>query len=315
MAGCRSLIYGNLAVMQDAGFPVLRALRVATSGMKGKVADGFRAMEKDVSAGDGFVVAMGKYPKVFRQLDVMVIGAGDASGNLADCFKLLSHWYGFCDRIRNTIVSGMMLPLVLLLIVALLDPVPALCFGRISIIHFFFRIIGNLALFSVPAGVIFAVVRFSPRTGFFRMQLDRLTLKMPVLGRAVRQLALSRYCHVFYMLFKGGLPIVQCAQMASEHTGNIVITDMLAGGWRSAAMGNPVSDGFSQKLDEDFIESWRIGEETGELDNVVRRQVEKSSEKAESIFADLGQWIPRLFYWLVSIFIVMSIFKNAVVFL
>lgn len=68
MAGCRSLIYGNLAVMQDAGFPVLRALRVATSGMKGKVADGFRAMEKDVSAGDGFVVAMGSTQRCFVSL-------------------------------------------------------------------------------------------------------------------------------------------------------------------------------------------------------------------------------------------------------
>ena len=313
MAGYRALIYGNLSVMQDAGFPVLRALRVATSGVKGKVADGFRAMEKDVIAGGGFVVAMGKNPKIFCPLDVMVVGAGDVSGNLAECFKLLSHWYGFCDRLRNTIVSGMMLPMLLLHAAALLDPVPALCFGRISVIQFFICVIGNLALFYVPAGVIFAVVRFTPRTGFFRRRLDRFTLKIPALGRAVRELALSRYCRVFYMLFKGGLPIVQCAQTASEHTGNILITDMLAGGGRSAAVGKPVSDGFSQELDKDFLESWQIGEETGELENVVRRQVEKSTEKAERIFKELGQWIPRLVYWLVCLFIIASICKNAAV--
>ena len=310
MAGHRALIYGNLSVMQDAGFPVLRSLRLATSGVKGRVADGFRAMEKGVSVGDGFAGTMAKYPKVFRQLDVMVVGAGDASGNLAECFKLLSHWYGFCDRLRHMIVSSMMFPLVILHMAAFLDPLPALCLGRISIIQYFFRVAGNLALFFVPIALIFAVVRFTPRTGFFRRRLDRLTLKIPVLSRAVRQLALSRYCRVFYMLFKGGLPIVQCAQTASEHTGNIVITDMLAGGGRSAAAGKPVSDGFSQGLDKDFIRSWQIGEETGELENVVRRQVEKSTEKAERIFRELGQWIPRLFYWLVCIFMVASAFKN-----
>ena len=153
-------------------------------------------------------------------------------------------------------------------------------------------------------------MHLTPRTGFFRRRLDSLTLRIPVLGQAIRQLALSRYCRVFYMLFKGGLPITQCAQKASEHTGNILITDMLSGGTNSAIAGNPVSEGFSQELPKDFIEHWQIGEETGELDNVVRRLVETSTEMSEQIFVELGQWTPKLIYFLVCLYIVASVFKN-----
>ena len=311
MAGQRALIYNNLSTMLAAGLPILRSLSTAISGIKGSIPTAFEGLIKGVSVGEGFAETMARYPKAFTQIDVLVVEAGELSGNLAESFKLLSHWHGFCDRLRHTVISGMMLPCLLIHLVAFLDPAPALFLGRINMVQFLFRVVGILALLYVPLVVIFAVVRLTPRTGFFRRRLDGFTLRIPALGRAIRQLALSRYCRVFHMLFKAGVPIAKCAQKASEHTGNILITDMVAGGAHSVAAGRPVSEGFSRQLDENFIESWQIGEETGELDNVVRRQVEKSTEKSERIFSELGQWIPKLVYWLVCIFMVASVFRNA----
>jgi type II secretory pathway component PulF len=61
----------------------------------------------------------------------------------------------------------------------------------------------------------------------------------------------------------------------------------------------------------DFIERWQIGEETGELDNVVRRLAETTTEMAEEILTELAQWIPKLIYFFVCLYITASIFKNA----
>ena len=310
MTGQRALIYNNLSVMLAAGLPILRSLPIAISGMKGSLPTAFRSLTKGISTGGGFAKTMAKYPRAFNQIDVWVVEAGEVSGNLSECLKLLSHWYRFCDRLRHMVISGMMLPLILIPLAAILDHAPALFIGRINMNQYLFRVVGTLALFFSPAAVIFAVVHLTPRTGFFRRRLDSLTLRIPVLGQAIRQLAISRYCRVFYMLFKGGLPIAQCAQKASEHTGNILITDMLSSGAKSAISGNPVSEGFSQELPKDFIEHWQIGEETGELENVVRRLVETSTEMSEQIFVELGQWTPKLIYFLVCLYIVASIFKN-----
>ena len=301
--------------MLAAGLPMLRSLTVAVSGMKGRLPDAFEALAKGVSSGEGLAETMARYPKVFNQIDVLVVGAGDKSGNLPECLKLLSDWHAFCGRLRRIFVSGMMLPLMLIFLVAILDPAPALFFGRINMAQYLFRVVAILALFLSPAAVIFAIVRLTPKRGFLRKGLDGLTLRIPVLGKAVLQLALSRYCHVFYMLFKGGVPIVQCAKKASEHTGNAIVTGMLAGGAESALAGNLVSEGFSGQLPQEFINRWQIGEETGELDNVVGRLAKNSSETAERILAELGKWIPRLIWWLVGCFIVASIFRNAAMFL
>ena len=311
MACYLGVIYGNLAKMQDAGLPLIRSLRVAASGIEGKVADGFRAVEEGVSAGEGLVESMGEHPKVFGELDVMLVGAGDKSGNLAESFKQLSYWYDFCHRIKGMILSGMALPFVLLHIAALIDPFTPFVLGKIDLAGYIFRVFFNLGLFYVPTALIFAVLRFTPRTGFFRRGLDSFTLKFPVFGAAMGLLAICRYCRVFYMLFKAGVPISQCAQSACEFTGNVIVSDMLSGGAKSAARGRPVSEGFSNLLPKGFLAIWQIGEETGELENVLWRQVEKTSEKAEYIFHELGQWLPRIVYGLVSLFIIYSIFKNA----
>ena len=311
MKSSRALIYNNLSLMLASGLPMLRSLTTAVSGMRGGLADAFKALAKGVSSGEGLAETMARYPKVFNQIDVLVVEAGDKSGNLPECLKLLSNWHAFCGRLKRIFVSGIMLPLMLIFLVAILDPAPALFLGRINMIQYLFRVVGILVLFFSPAAMIFAVVRLTPKGGFLRRRLDGFTLTIPVLGKAVQQLALSRYCHVFYMLFKGGVPIVQCAKKASEHTGNAIITNMLAGGAESALAGSLVSEGFSGYLPQDFINRWQIGEKCGELDNVVGHLAKNSSETAEGIFTELGKWIPRLIYWLVCGFIIVSIFRNA----
>jgi type IV pilus assembly protein PilC len=296
--------------MLEAGLPVLRSLTVAISGMKGGLADAFKALAKGASSGEGLAETMARYPKAFSQIDVLVVEAGDRSGNLPACLKRLSDWHAFCDRLRRIFTTGMMLPLMLIFLAAIFDPAPALFRGLINISQYLFRVVGTLVFFFGPAAVIFAVVRLTPKRGFLRRGLDGLTFRIPVLGKGVQQLALSRYCHVFHMLFKGGVPITQCAKMASEHTGNAVVTNMLAGGTKSALAGSLVSEGFSSQLPQNFVHKWQIGEKSGELDNVVGRLAKDSSETAEKIFAEVAKWIPILIYWLVCGFMVVSISKN-----
>jgi len=294
-----ALAYHNLSVMLEAGMPLLKSLDTTAAGLKGNLKKAFTALAAGVSAGDNLAETMNKFPHIFSPLDVMVVEVADTSGNLPQSLKLLSQWYEFRNRLKNIILSGLTLPAAIIIIATSIIPLPSLILGKISFVKYFFSVFGRLAVFAVPVVIIIAIYRFTPNTGLIRRLLDAFILRIPGLGQAIRKLELSRYCRAFNMLYEAGIPISQCAQKASNVMGNTIIADMLKGGAESAQAGNLVCEGFSKKLPMDFVERWRIGEETGQLDNCVKRLADNSSETAEWLFVEFARWLVRLIYFLI----------------
>jgi type IV pilus assembly protein PilC len=311
MANKLATAYHNLSIMLEAGIPVQRALNTIAAGLKGELRKTFLNLVKGVSAGNCLAETMSKYPNVFATLDVMLVDAADTSGNLSESLKLLSEWYDFSNRLKNRLISGLMLPLVVIHIAALVGPLPYLFMGIINVAGYIIKVAITLALFYIPLSIILATLHLMPNTGTIRRFLDFVVLKIPILGLAVRQLALSRYCRAFNMLYKAGIPIIQCAQQAPGVTGNVIVADVVKGGAESAQAGNMVWEGFSPKLPADFLNIWRIGEETGELDNSIKRLADNTTENAEQLFSEFVQWLPRIIYWLICAVIVMQILMIA----
>jgi len=301
--------YHNLSIMLEAGIPVQQALNTTASGLKGKLRKTFSALTKGVSAGNGLAETMSKHPNIFATLDVTLVDAANTSGNLPEAMKLLSQWYDFKTRLKNRLISGLVLPLAVLHIAAFVGPLPFLFLGMINGAGYIIQVVKVLALFYIPTILILAILRMMPRTGILRRFTDALVLKIPVLGKALRKIAIGRYCKAFYMLYKAGIPITQCAQQATGVTGNVIVADVLKGGAESARAGNMVCEGFSPELPVDFLNLWRIGEETGELDKCVKRLADNTSESAELLFGEFFRWLPRLIYLLICIMLVILIFR------
>jgi type IV pilus assembly protein PilC len=304
-------VYHNLSIMLEAGIPVQRALNTTASGLKGELRKTFLALAEGVSAGNGLAETMSKHPDIFAALDVTLVEAADTSGNLPEAMKLLSQWYDFRSRLKNRLLSGLILPLAVLHIAAFVGPLPFLFLGIISGAGYIILAVMILALFYIPLVLILAYLRLMRRPGTLRRLMDAFVLKIPVLGQALRKIAISRFCWAFYMLYKAGVPIIQSAQQAVGVTGNVIVADLLKGGAESARAGNMVCEGFSQELPIDFLNLWRIGEETGELDSCVKRLADNMSGSAEQLFAEFAQWLPRLIYFLICVVLVILIFKAA----
>jgi len=156
-----------------------------------------------------------------------------------------------------------------------------------------------------------AVYHSVPNTGLFRRLLDALILRIPLLGQAVRQLSICRYCRGFNMLYKAGVPIKDCAAQATELTGNLIIADMFKGGATSIAAGKMAFEGFSNRLPLDYLNIWQTGEQIGELDKMVDKIAEISGDRAELLFTEFAKWLPRLIYALVAVVLIIQIFKMA----
>jgi len=303
-----ALAYHNLSIMLDAGVPLLRSLNTVGSGLDLRLRRDFLKLAESASKGNPLAETMAQSPKIFDPVDVMLIKAAETSGSLPDSFKLLSQWHESSQRIRKKILSGMALPILLIHATAFLAPFPGFALGGWQIELYLISVVKILSLFYIPAAIIFVILRMTPKTGLLRRLLDHLTLKIPLLGRAVYKLALSRYCWVFHMLIKAGVPITDCAEKAAAAAGNAVVTDLVKPAVASTKAGRPVSDGLSTELPLDFLDIWRIGEEVGKLDDVTKRLADNNAEAAEFWLNEFARWLPRLVYFLVCLLMIYYIF-------
>jgi type II secretory pathway component PulF len=106
------------------------------------------------------------------------------------------------------------------------------------------------------------------------------------------------------------VPIAECVRKSVDLAGNTTVRKWLEGAVRSAEAGSPVSDGFSPRLPEPFVEMWRIGEEAGKLDETAARLADMAADDSQRLFEQLAIWLPRVIYVLVSIFIIINIFRG-----
>ena len=134
-----------------------------------------------------------------------------------------------------------------------------------------------------------------------------MALKIPLVGRAVKQLALSRYLRAFHTMFKAGIPVLRCAEASAEITGNAVVREWVEPGAQSARAGHPVSEGFEREFPKDFLDVWLVGEESGKLEEASERLAKIATEKAEWMISQIAKWLPILIYGLVCIWMIKMI--------
>ncbi|MGD8787533.1 MAG: type II secretion system F family protein [Phycisphaerales bacterium] len=302
MASKFATLYGNLSVMLDAGLPILKTLNIATEGLQpGHFKIIFTDISKSVSQGNSLADSMDKYPGNFAKLDLMLIRSAELSAELPRCFKMLSEWHEFKNKIKHIILSGLLLPILIIHIAIFIFPFPLVILGKITIIGYLAIILRILGPLYLAVGLIIALHHSSQFNARLHVILDAIILRIPIINEAVRQLSICRYCRGFNLLYKAGLPIKECATQATELTGNIVVSDMFKGGIASIEAGKTAYEGFSRKLPKEYLELWYIGEETGELDKTVDKIAEISGDRAEHMFIEIAKWTPRIIYFMVII--------------
>ncbi|MBC8216940.1 MAG: type II secretion system F family protein [Planctomycetes bacterium] len=311
MPDALAIAYYNLSAMLDAGVPVLRSLNTVTPGMKPRMRKAFLALAEGVSQGNPLAETMVQYPRVFGPVDVMLVEVAEKSGNLPDLIGLLSKWHEISHRMFKKMLSGLMLPGLVLVIAAFVFPLPGFVLGGWDVNSYLQKVVGILGLFLVPAAVIVLIIRFTPKTGPLRRALDSLALRIPVLSRAMYRLALSRYCWSFHMLCKAGVPVTDCVEMSIAATGNLVVGDLFRPAVESVRAGGTMGERLSPRLPLELIEMWKVGEETGQLDDISKRLADTYTEQAEFWFGEFSRWFPRFVYLLISIMLIWMIFQIA----
>jgi type IV pilus assembly protein PilC len=301
--------YYDLAVMLDAGLPILRSLDIVIQGRRGYLKQVFFRIRESLSKGSSLAESMGEQRNVFPQLDLMLVQAAETAGSLGESFKMLSQWHEFVHRITQRIRMGLIYPVLILHIGAFVFGFAIFLPDFPTVPQYLVKVLSILLPFYVAAAVVMVLMRIRERVPAVRYPLDFIALRIPILGSAIYQLSICRYAKAFSMMYKAGVPISETTERATRATGNIVVAGLFKGGAETVRQGGSAWEGYSARMPPEYYHLWQVGEETGEIDKTADKVAEISGDRADLLFTQFAFWLPWFIYALIAAVLIWMIFR------
>ncbi|MBN1288941.1 MAG: type II secretion system F family protein [Actinobacteria bacterium] len=282
----------QFATMINAGLPLIKCLSILAQQTEStSLSDIIAECQKDVEAGHSLSDALAKHPKVFQRLYVAMVRAGELGGMLDDVLLRIANQLEREEEIRHKIKSALTYPIAIgaitLMLMGLMiffvvpkfaamfaqmgGSLPAFTQFLVNISHFATGI-GGLILVIVIIGLVIAFRRFKA-TDTGRYTIDRIKLKMPIVGVLFHKNALSKFSRTLGTLLSSGVPILGALEITGETTGNMVVTKTLEDVRESVKEGETIAKPLSQsKVFPPMVTQMiAIGEETGALDVMLSK--------------------------------------------
>jgi type IV pilus assembly protein PilC len=281
----------QLSTMIGAGIPLLEALEILqeqaeSPGFKQCVA----GVVEEVRTGTDLSSALQRYPRIYTELYVSMIKAGEVSGQLDLILVRLAEYLEAADALRREVKSAMTYPVISLVLVfgiagfLMIGIVPSFkpvfTSLEIELPALTQMVMGTadwmkdniLAMFGILAGIFFGFNAFK-KTKRGHAMLDALYLRVPVFGGLVRKIALSRFARTFSTLIKSGVPILAAMDIVGVTSGNAVVSEAIEKAKISVRSGEtlwrPLSD--SPVFPPMVTKMIAIGEKSGALETLLEK--------------------------------------------
>ncbi len=303
--------YFQMATLLEAGVPIVRSLKTVAEGQTGRLRKTFTFLEDCLSSGSQLNEAMARKRRIFAPFDITMVAAAEESGNLPANFKMLADWYELRVKLRRKLIGGLTLPVFVLHLAIFVAELTPMFLGLISPIQYCQICFTKLAWLWGIFIVVHLLIKLIPKRGIIRLPFDVFVLFIPMLRKPLFNLALSRFCRSFYMLYSAGIPITKAAELAVNLTGNQLVSRFVAGTARSVQAGRDMSSGFSRdRLPVELYSLWQTGEESGTLDKMSLHLAKMYNDLADHGFDVFIFWLPRFVYLLIALYILSLIARN-----
>ena len=282
----------KLAALVDAGVPIVRSLDLmATQQKLPMFKKALTSVGLEVNQGTAMAAAMRQWPKVFDQLTIAMVEAGEAGGVLDESLKRLAKLLEDNARLQNQIKGALGYPVAVLVIAILvflgmtifLIPTFAGIFEDLGAeLPMFTQLMVDLsALLRSSASLVFAGILmvgawmigryYNTHTG--RRVIDKLILKLPLFGDLIMKTATAQFCRIFSSLTRAGVPILMSMEISSETAGNSIISDAILDSRTMVQEGVLLSTALTRQkvLPDMALSMLSIGEETGEMDRMLSK--------------------------------------------
>lgn len=292
----------QLSTMINSGLALMRALTVLEAQTENtKLKETLVAVRSDIQAGASLSNALARHPKVFSELYIAMIRAGETGGFLEDALVRVADQLESQDRLRRQVKGAMVYPIVVFTVaigvmigmLAFIIPVFAGVFksfgGKLPTLTLLIMHASNFVrgywfvlIFGVPA-LIFAFHKWKG-SEHGRPVWDRTRLKAPVkIGTVVQKVALARWSRTLSSLTSAGVPTLEAIDVTGRTAGNTVVERAMQTVHDSVQGGGTIASalGREEVFPALVTNMVRVGEETGALDSTLAKVADFYEEQVE----------------------------------
>jgi general secretion pathway protein F/type IV pilus assembly protein PilC len=286
-----AIFYSQLADLLKSGVPLLRSLELLEQQATNPALENvLQDIREHVADGERLHEAVNRHRKVFGELVVSMIRAGEEGGFLEEVLKRTAAFTDHQEDLKGRVVGAMVYPAFLavfgslIVIVLLVEFVPRFepIFERMNErgqlpwattallgMSDFAQKYWMLVAAGLAAG--FYGLRRAIQTETGRWRVDQLRLRAYLLGRIIKSLAVARFCRVLGTLLRNGVPILQSLRIAKDATGNVVLSSAIEEASDNVSEGKSLARPLaaSGQFPDDIVEMISVGEEANNLEQVL----------------------------------------------
>jgi type IV pilus assembly protein PilC len=299
----------QLATMLSAGIPLVQSFEIVGTGHENAAMQKLiLSVKADVEGGSALAESLAKHPVYFDDLVINLVEAGEQAGALETLLDKIATYKEKTEALKKKIKKALTYPAAVLVVafvvttILLIFVIPAfedLFKGFGADLPTFTRKVIDLSIFvrekgwylaMMIGGAIWAFLYFKKRSRPMRHFLDRMTLKIPIIGPIMQKAAIARYARTLSTMFSAGVPLVEALESVAGATGNIVyelgvlqMRDEVATGQRlQQAMENT---GLFPNM---VIQMIAVGEESGSLDEMSSKVADFYEEDVDNAVDNLS---------------------------
>ena len=300
----------QFSVMIDAGLPLVQCLEILGSQQQNRTFQKtLFEVRQDVESGSTLADAMRKHPKVFSELYVNMVAAGEAGGILDTILRRLSDYIEKAVKLQSSVKKALVYPVTVLFIAAVIVwviltfviPVFAGLFNSLGggaqlpwITRFVMAASRQMVWFGplvIVGGFLGYFFAFKPyyATENGKRTVDGLLLKTPVLGPLFRKIAVARFCRTLGTLISSGVPILDSLDITARTAGNQVVADAVMATRKSIEQGKTISEPLQQTnvFPPMVTQMVAVGEQTGALDAMLGKIADFYDEEVDTAIGTL----------------------------
>jgi type IV pilus assembly protein PilC len=291
------------ATMIDAGLPIVQCLDILQGQTDNK---NFGVVLRDVKAsveqGATFSDSLRRHPKVFDQLYVNLVQAGEVGGILDTILNRLAVYIEKAMKLSRQVKGAMVYPSVVIVVffgvlsVLLLFVIPGFenmfkDFGAKDELPALTRLVmvisrafvGNLIwLFLAVSGLVFGV-GYAYRTPRGKKIIHKTLLNMPVIGPVLRKIAVARFTRTLGTLLASGVPILDALEIVAKTAGNVIVEEAIMYSRQKIAEGKNMAQPLAETnvFPSMVVQMVAVGEQTGALDTMLNKIADFYEEEVD----------------------------------
>jgi type IV pilus assembly protein PilC len=302
----------QLATMLSAGVPLVQAFDIVGRGHENpSMQDLLLRIKSDIESGISLAEALGRHPLYFDDLFCNLVQAGEQAGVLETLLHKIAEYKEKTESIKAKIKKALTYPTAVVVVavvvtaILLIFVVPQfeeLFKGFGADLPAFTRLVVDLSKFVqewwyvILGGLILIVygfIQLKNRSDAFNQALDRLALRVPVVGIIIHKAAIARFARTLATMSTAGVPLVEALESVSGATGNFVYSNAVLQMRDDVSSGTQLQASMRQTalFPNMVIQMVAIGEESGSLDNMLGKVADFYEEEVDNAVSSLSSLI------------------------